>query len=159
MKATVVYIFDPEYKEVLMVLKAYGPYPGKWCGLGGKIEPGETETQSAIRECKEETEGKIVLENPKLLKTEIHPDDGVGRNSGLHLSVFYATHPKVEITSNREGIYVWQSLKFALNFNSRAHAGFADNALFIREILNKEGIQDFYKQKPESPSWVREYLH
>lgn len=42
------------YASVLLGLKKRGFGTGKWNGFGGKVEPGETIRQAAIREMKEE---------------------------------------------------------------------------------------------------------
>lgn len=57
---TVVYIIDRE--KVLLLLRAPGRSycPNELLGVGGKIEPGETAEESAIRECYEETGLTIV---------------------------------------------------------------------------------------------------
>jgi 8-oxo-dGTP diphosphatase len=40
--------------EILLAMKKRGFGEGKWNGAGGKVEPGETIEQAAIRECQEE---------------------------------------------------------------------------------------------------------
>lgn len=40
--------------KILLAMKKRGHGEGKWNGIGGKIEPGETIEQAAIRECEEE---------------------------------------------------------------------------------------------------------
>jgi mutator protein MutT len=40
--------------EILLAMKKRGFGAGRWNGVGGKIEPGETIEQAAIRECQEE---------------------------------------------------------------------------------------------------------
>jgi mutator protein MutT len=40
--------------EILLAMKKRGFGAGRWNGVGGKIEPGETIEQAAIRECEEE---------------------------------------------------------------------------------------------------------
>ncbi|HSX36617.1 MAG TPA: 8-oxo-dGTP diphosphatase [Patescibacteria group bacterium] len=40
--------------EILLALKKRGFGQGKWNGVGGKVEPGETLEQAAVRECQEE---------------------------------------------------------------------------------------------------------
>jgi mutator protein MutT len=41
-------------KELLLAMKKRGFGVGKWNGVGGKVEAGETYEQAAIRECQEE---------------------------------------------------------------------------------------------------------
>jgi 8-oxo-dGTP diphosphatase len=40
--------------EILLAMKKRGFGVGKWNGVGGKVEKGETYVQAAIRECQEE---------------------------------------------------------------------------------------------------------
>lgn len=40
--------------EVLLAMKKRGFGAGKWNGVGGKLEPGETIEQALVRECQEE---------------------------------------------------------------------------------------------------------
>jgi mutator protein MutT len=42
--------------EILLAIKKRGFGSGRYNGVGGKIEPGETEEQAMIRECQEEIE-------------------------------------------------------------------------------------------------------
>ncbi len=40
--------------EILLVMKKRGFGSGRWNGVGGKFESGETAEQATIRECQEE---------------------------------------------------------------------------------------------------------
>ncbi|MCL2094043.1 MAG: 8-oxo-dGTP diphosphatase [Treponema sp.] len=53
-KAVVVYITDPAAQKVLLINKLTGLGKGKVNAPGGRLEPGETYPQAAIRECQEE---------------------------------------------------------------------------------------------------------
>lgn len=50
-------VFSPDHQRVMTLEKRSGPalLLGRICGVGGKIEPGETEEQAASRETREET--------------------------------------------------------------------------------------------------------
>ena len=54
---TLVFVFNGE--KVLLGLKKRGLGCGKWNGFGGKVEPGETVRQAAVRELVEES-GAVV---------------------------------------------------------------------------------------------------
>jgi 8-oxo-dGTP diphosphatase len=49
---------------LLLAMKKRGFGAGKWNGAGGKVEPGETPLQAAIRECQEEI--CVTPTNPRL---------------------------------------------------------------------------------------------
>lgn len=42
--------------QILLAMKKRGFGAGRWNGIGGKVDPGETLQQAAIRECREEIE-------------------------------------------------------------------------------------------------------
>ena len=54
-KTTLCFLFNRKASKLLMILKKRGQGAGKWNVPGGKIHPGETAEQGAIRECQEET--------------------------------------------------------------------------------------------------------
>lgn len=47
-------LFLQRESEILLAMKKRRYGAGKWNGVGGKVEPGETYEQAAIRECQEE---------------------------------------------------------------------------------------------------------
>ena len=51
----VIVIYDAEEENLLMCRRAKDPYKGMLNFVGGKVEPGETEEESAYRELFEET--------------------------------------------------------------------------------------------------------
>ena len=56
MRYVVGFMFDPEYKKVVLIYKTTGPERvlNKWNGVGGKIENGESEAAAMVREFQEE---------------------------------------------------------------------------------------------------------
>jgi mutator protein MutT len=51
---TLLFLLREDKKEVLLAMKKRGFGEGKWNGVGGKIEEGETPEQAVIREAQEE---------------------------------------------------------------------------------------------------------
>jgi len=54
MKKQVTLLFLRQNNQLLLAMKKRGFGVGKWNGVGGKVEPGETIRDAAIRECREE---------------------------------------------------------------------------------------------------------
>ena len=65
-------------------------------------------------------------------------------NKGTNLSVLYDFIDEVSVKSNYEGIYEWKDIEFALDFNNKELAGFANISQFVKEIFDIEGIKKFY---------------
>lgn len=67
MDKTCTLLFLRREDEILLAMKKRGFGHGRWNGVGGKIEPGETEEQALIRECQEEIQvtptvfGKVAM--------------------------------------------------------------------------------------------------
>lgn len=141
-KYVVIFLFTKDHKKVLMVKRNKPPYKNCWNGIGGKIEENETEVQTAIRECYEETSIKLV--NPRLFITYIYPETNK-INKGTNLSVLYDFIDEVPVESNYEGTYEWKDIDFALDFNNKELAGLANISQFIKEIFDIENIQKFYE--------------
>jgi 8-oxo-dGTP diphosphatase/2-hydroxy-dATP diphosphatase len=56
---TLVFLHKPDSKEILLAMKKRGFGKGKWNGVGGKFEEGESIEEAAIREALEEIGVKI----------------------------------------------------------------------------------------------------
>lgn len=138
----VVMLFSKDKSKMLMIKRNKPPFKDCWNGVGGKIENGETKIEAAIRETMEET--GITLVNPKLHVTYIYPE-GTWENSGVDLSVIYDFVDEVSVESNYEGMYEWKDISFAMDFNNKQIAGFANVSQMIKEILDAENIIKFYK--------------
>jgi 8-oxo-dGTP diphosphatase len=67
--------------KVLLIKRAYAPYQNLWTLPGGRIEPGETIEQCAIREIAEEV--GLTIRNPKPVMVQ-----SLGRDGEFLLSVF-----------------------------------------------------------------------
>lgn len=51
----VILLFHPDGKQMLMCRRQRDPYKGKYNGVGGHVDPGETPLEAAYRELHEET--------------------------------------------------------------------------------------------------------
>ena len=67
--------------KVLLIKRAYAPYQHLWTLPGGRIEPGETIEQCAIREIKEEV--SLTIRNPRPVMVQT-----LGQDQAFRLAVF-----------------------------------------------------------------------
>ncbi|HUX61939.1 MAG TPA: 8-oxo-dGTP diphosphatase [Ignavibacteriaceae bacterium] len=104
--ATLCYVIDRMKKSTLMlhrVKKENDVHEGKWNGLGGKLEIGETPEDCVIREVKEES--GLTITNPKLHGFITFPlFDGV---DDWYVFVFTAENFSGELIDSAEGILEW----------------------------------------------------
>jgi ADP-ribose pyrophosphatase len=70
--------------RVLLIKRAYAPYQHLWTFPGGRMDPGETVEQCAIREVQEEL--GVVIRNPRLALVQ-----SLGRDGAYRLAVFATT--------------------------------------------------------------------
>ena len=78
---TLVFLYKPQTEEILLAMKKRGFGEGKWNGVGGKVESGESVREAAIREAREE------------IGVDIDPRDLEDRGS-IHFS--FEKHPELE---------------------------------------------------------------
>lgn len=104
---TVCFLFDQAMENVLLVQKEKTIYKGKWNGIGGKFENGESPWSCAKREIKEETGVNIHPDDLIWLGTTFLPQDCVEASLGkqdvnieLH---FYAAIIGMDEPSQQEG--------------------------------------------------------
>jgi mutator protein MutT len=93
--------------EALLQYKRRGFGAGKWNGPGGKVEPGETMEQAAIREVKEET-GLSIRNLKKMAELEFVFIDKDEWNQTVH--VYLTEDYSGEITAGDEGELKWFKL-------------------------------------------------
>lgn len=81
---SLVYLLDRE-NRVLLGRKRRGMGVGKWNGFGGKIEPGETMRQCAVREFREESGLEVRPEDLDLMADLYfdQPSDGTWSHGGM----------------------------------------------------------------------------
>jgi 8-oxo-dGTP pyrophosphatase MutT (NUDIX family) len=53
-KNTLLFLYKPETQQILLAMKKRGFGEGKWNGVGGKVEQGESIRAAAVREAQEE---------------------------------------------------------------------------------------------------------
>lgn len=111
LRYTICFVTSGEY--VLMLNRRRAPNMGLWNGLGGKIEPGETPTESILREVREEA--GLVL--PDVVYGGVVTWQWEGGAGGMH--VFLASVPPKTIVQGvrdtPEGILAWQPLAWVLD--------------------------------------------
>ncbi len=104
--ATLCYVIDRKAKKTLMIhrIKKENDYhEGKWNGLGGKFEEGESPEDCAIREVLEES--GLTIKNPKLHGFISFPlFDG---KEDWYVFVFTADNFKGNIIDSPEGKLEW----------------------------------------------------
>ncbi|MCH8171555.1 MAG: 8-oxo-dGTP diphosphatase [Bacteroidetes bacterium] len=104
--ATLCYVKDNSTNKTLMLYrnkKENDYHEGKWNGLGGKFELGETPEECAIRELKEES--GLTVKNPKLKGFITFPNfDGV---DDWYVFVFVITNFEGNLIDSPEGKLEW----------------------------------------------------
>ncbi len=104
--ATLCYVIDNTKERTLMlhrVKKENDYHEGKWNGLGGKFEPGESPEECAIREVKEES--GLTMINPKMHGFITFPlFDGV---DDWYVFIFTSDKFEGKMIDSREGILEW----------------------------------------------------
>jgi len=104
--ATLCYVKDLKNNKTLMLYrnkKENDYHEGKWNGLGGKLEKGETPEKCAIRELKEEA--GLIVKNPTLKGIITFPDfDGV---EDWYVFIFTITEYSGKIIDSPEGKLEW----------------------------------------------------
>jgi 8-oxo-dGTP diphosphatase len=102
--ATLCYIQHDEKTLMLhRIKKVNDMHQGKWNGLGGKFEPGETPEDCAIREIFEESGLKV--SNPKLKGLLTFP--GFANDEDWYAFVFVVQDFEGELIDSPEGTLSW----------------------------------------------------
>jgi 8-oxo-dGTP diphosphatase len=102
--ATLVYVKRPGQTLMIhRVKKANDMHAGKWNGLGGKFEPGETPEACAIREIYEES--GLRIEQPEWRGLLTFPGFRAGED--WYAFVFVARHFSGTLIDSSEGVLAW----------------------------------------------------
>lgn len=101
--ATLCYLHHNNHTLMLhRVKKENDIHAGKWNGLGGKFEPGETPEECVIREVREES--GLEIRNPKLVGLLTFPQFN---NDDWYVFVFTATEFEGGLIDSDEGRLQW----------------------------------------------------
>ena len=127
MRATLLFVVDEAQRQVLLIRKQRGLGAGKINGPGGKLDPGETPVQCAVRETQEELH--VTALNPvKHGELWFQFTDGLG----MIVDVFLSTQWEGTPTATPEAIPLWTSLD-ALPLDEM----WADDGFWLERMLVK----------------------
>jgi 8-oxo-dGTP diphosphatase len=104
--ATLCYVMDSKTNSTLMIhrIKKENDYhEGKWNGLGGKFEDGESPEECAVREIKEES--GLIIRKPKLHGFITFPF--FDQKDDWYVFIFTANDFSGKIIDSKEGILEW----------------------------------------------------
>ncbi|WP_395744014.1 8-oxo-dGTP diphosphatase [Prosthecobacter sp.] len=124
-RATLMFIIDEAKREVLLIRKKRGLGAGKINGPGGKIDPGETSVECAVRETQEEL-GVTALNPAHHGELWFQFVDGLR----MHVDVYVATRHEGEAVETPEAVPLWTSLE-ALPFEEM----WADDIHWLAQTL------------------------
>jgi len=123
-RATLMFVVRED--EVLLIRKKRGFGMGKVNGPGGKLDPGETELECAVRETQEEL-GVTALDAVKRGELWFQFVDGLA----MHVAVFHATKHEGEAIETDEAAPLWTKIN-AIPFDQM----WADDAHWLHRMLN-----------------------
>ncbi len=120
--------------EVLLIRKKRGLGAGKINAPGGRLDPGETPLQAAIRETQEEVGlTPLNLELRAVLRFQFT------NGYGVHCSVFYAPDCEGEMVETDEAVPIWTALD-AIPYEEM----WADDALWIPHFLAGRRVEGWF---------------
>ncbi len=131
--ATLCYVIDEKHNKTLMlhrIKKENDYHEGKWNGLGGKLEPGESPEDCVIREIKEES--GLDIFNPKMKGFITFPlFDG---KDDWHVFVFTAENFSGSLIDSNEGVLEW------IESDKLTELNLWDGDAIFLSWLNREGF-------------------
>ena len=92
--------------EILLAMKKRGFGADRYNGVGGKLEPGETPEQAAVRECQEE----IGVMPSGMTKVAVHDFTFPGGRPTMHVHVFITSEWQGEPSESEEMAPEWFTL-------------------------------------------------
>lgn len=79
--------------EILLAMKKRGFGAGRWNGVGGKIDSGETEEQALVRECQEEIEVTPTQYEKVAVLDFVFPDGTVDMQGHVYIATAWTSEP------------------------------------------------------------------
>ena len=141
--ATICYIDNG--REFLMLHRNKKPndvHAGKWIGVGGKLERGETPQECAAREILEET--GLTIRHPKLVGVKNwHTDEGVR----YIVFCYKATEFSGQIHSTEEGEISW------VDKDSLPQLELAYDMLELLRMMEDEELSEYYYHERIEGGW------
>lgn len=122
-RATLMFVVRGD--EVLLIRKKRGFGMGKINGPGGKLDPGETELECAVRETEEEL-GIVANDVTKRGELWFQFVDGLA----MHVAVFHSTDHEGEVIETEEAAPLWTRID-AIPF----HEMWADDVHWLHRML------------------------
>lgn len=127
MRATLMFVIDETRDHVLLIRKKRGLGAGKINGPGGKLDPGESPAECAVRETEEEL--RITVRNPaKHGELWFQFVDGLA----MHVDVFIGTEWVGEAEETEEAIPLWTPLNAI-----PLHEMWADDRFWLEPMLTE----------------------
>lgn len=145
--------------EILMLNRNKAPDMGKWNGIGGKFEEGETPLDCIIREAYEETGIRFREEN--LLYTGAVTWESENGSAGMYAFI-YEVPIEFEYRSpieTQEGILCWKNIEWVCNLNNIGVVGhvphflpvmLTDDNLYEHRFNFKKNVSNIYEKVPLS---------
>ena len=136
MEATCLFLRKDD--QVLLAMKKRGFGEGKWNGVGGKIDPGETPEQAAIRETQEEIE--VTPKNPRKAAELDFDEFHNGKPYNVKVHVYTATKWEGIPTETEEMAPRWFSID-ELPLSEM----WPDDEYWLERVLGGEVIRGYFK--------------
>ena len=133
MRANLMFVKNGD--QVLLIRKKRGLGAGKINGPGGKIEPGESARDGAIRETQEEV-GITALDPVAMGELHFQFTDGLG----IHVTVFVATRFEGEAIETDEAIPLWTPAD-AIPLDEM----WEDDRYWLPQMLGGERFEGFFE--------------
>lgn len=136
-------LFLQKDDQVLLAMKKRGFGVGKWNGVGGKIEKGETTIQALIRECHEEI-CVTPLEYTKVAEltfNEIHESE----RKIMHVQVFICTAWKGDPVETEEMAPRWFNVR-EIPYNQT----WSDDPFWLPKVLEGKRIKAEFTMDDEN---------